>query len=134
MSKSMDIFVDTEESLTVFIHELESLLKVSFELHMRGDEIWYEEVDNPKLVLTAGGHEFENDRDMNFEDYRYNISLRPINYKTKAEWEQIRNDAAQRIFQQLKATQKYSLMWVDDVQVKLAEFSPQPAVAVTTIT
>jgi hypothetical protein len=133
MSQSMDIFVGANEPLTTFVLELESLLAVKFQLRSREDEIWYE-VDSPKLVLTVGEHEFENDGGLNFEDYRYNIALWPINYKTEEEWAQIRNEAAQRIFQQLKATQKYSLILVDDVQVKLAEFSPQPAVVMTTPT
>ena len=133
MSQSMDIFVDADEPLTTFVLELESLLAVKFQLCSREDEIWYE-VNSPKLVLTVGEHEFENDGGLNFEDYRYNIALWPINYKTEEEWAQIRNEAAQRIFQQLKATQKYSLILVDDVQVKLAEFSPQPDVVMTTPT
>lgn len=133
MSQSLDIFVDAYEPITTFVLELESLLDIKFQLRTREDEIWYE-VDRPKLVITMGEHEFENDSDLNFEDYRYNISLRPINYATEAEWAQIRNDAAQYIFNQLKATQKYRLLLVDDVQVKLAEFSPQQVVAVTTPT
>ncbi len=133
MSQSMDIFVDADAPITTFILELELLLAVKFQLRSREDEIWYE-VDSPKLVLTVGEHEFESDDGLNFEDYRYNIALWPINYKTEEEWAQIRNEAAQRIFQQLKATQKYSLILVDDVQVKLAEFSPQPDVVMTTPT
>jgi len=133
MSQSMDIFVDADEPITTFVLELESLLDVKFQLRTREGEIWYE-YDSSKLVLTVGEHEFENDGGLNFEDYRYNIALWPINYKTEAEWHKTRNDAAYRIFQQLKAVQKYHLLLVDDVQVRLAEFSPQPAVPVTTTT
>jgi hypothetical protein len=129
MSQSLDIFVDTDEPLVALVHELESLLGVQFRLRTRQDETWYESA-TPHLVLTVGEHEFENDRDLNFEDYRYAISLRPIHYKTIAEWNQVRNDAAQRVFQALKATNKHCLMLVDDVQVKLAEYSPLPAPAI----
>ncbi|MDQ3249372.1 MAG: hypothetical protein M3Q45_09210 [Chloroflexota bacterium] len=127
----MDIFVDANEPLTVLICELEAILNIKFQLRAREDETWYEH-SSPNLVLTVGQHEFENDRDIPFENYQYNIALWPINYATEAEWHKLRNDAAQRIFQQLKATHKYRLLLVDDVQVKLAEFSPQAVIVAAT--
>jgi hypothetical protein len=127
MSQSLDIFVNSDELLVTLVQELESLLGIQFQLRSRQDESWYEAA-TPNLVLTLGEHEFENDRELNFEDYRYAISLRPIRYKTEVQWHQIRNEAAQRIFQALKAMNKYHLMLVDDVQVKLAEFHPTSTV------
>ena len=133
MSQSMDIFVVTNESLTAFISALESLLNVKFQVRSRQDETWYEHVA-PQLILVASEHSFENDRDLNFEEYRYDISLRPINYKSEADWKQIRSAAADQLFQRLKATDRYGLMLVDDVQRKMAEFHPARSPEIVTPT
>ncbi|MFN8496108.1 MAG: hypothetical protein U0350_51425 [Caldilineaceae bacterium] len=133
MSQSLDIFVDTDESLVGFVRELESLLNIKFEMVTTDYETWYE-FANSEIVATVGGHDFENDCDIEFENYRYDIALRPINYETAAEWQERREKYANRIFDKLKATQRYQLLLVDNLQVKLAEFSPRFAVPIITTT
>jgi hypothetical protein len=131
MSQPLDIFVDTTMPLSDFVHELESLLGIEFEYVSADDEVWYV-FDNPEIVLTVGTHTFENDRDLRFEEYRYDIELRPLNYRTESEWRERREKYAQLVFRALQATQKYPLLLVDDLQVKLAEYSPRSESAVVT--
>jgi hypothetical protein len=123
MSQSLDIFVGTDEEPEALVREWAPLLGVQFHRHSRQDEVWYEAAA-PRFVLTVGEHTFENDRHLNFEDYRYDISIRPTLYKTEAEWYHVRNTTAQRIFQNLKRANKYRLLMVDNIQVKLDEFQP----------
>jgi hypothetical protein len=132
MAQRLGIFVDTSDSLAAFVRELELLLGIEFQMASADDEIWYQFAD-PTIVLTVGEHPFENDHDLNFEDYRYDISVRPINYTTPEEWRARREDAAYSIFHKLMATQKYPLLLVDNLQIKLAEFVPAQ-VATTTPT
>ncbi|HLO89491.1 MAG TPA: hypothetical protein VK203_31400 [Nostocaceae cyanobacterium] len=123
MSRSLDIFVASEMQIMDFVEQIESLLDIKLQLIRDEYESWYEYHDS-NIHLILGGHEFENDRDMNFEDYRYLISIRARNIETEEEREKWRNDFTDKVFSKLKETQKYPLMLVDDVQTKLEEFFP----------
>lgn len=129
MSQTLDIFVEAETPLPVFVNELESLLGIKFEYVAADDETWYA-FDNPEVALTVGAHPFENDQDLRFEDYRYDIEIRPLNYRTETEWRERREKYARLIFRALQSTQQYGLLLVDNLQTKVAEFSPLPAPAV----
>ena len=122
MSKTTDIFVDSEKSLDSLVKDVESLLNVGLQLVCEHQENWYE-FRNSQVSMTLGEHEFDSDRDLNFEDYRYWISIRSLNFQTEAEHQKQRDDFANLLFEKLKATRQYSLMLVEDLQVKLEEFS-----------
>ncbi|HMN29523.1 MAG TPA: hypothetical protein PKE45_15340, partial [Caldilineaceae bacterium] len=83
-------------------------------------------------ALSLGVHEFENDEDLNFEAYLYEIELWVFNVYAAKEREQHLADGA-AVYQALRATEKYPLLLVDDLQVKLAEYSPLTAPAVEPI-
>ncbi len=123
MSESRDIFIDSPTGIVNLGKEIESLLDI--QLHLISDryETWYE-YRNPRISLTLGEHDFENDRDINFEQYRYHLSVRALNLDTEAERKKWRDDFASFVFQKLKATQKYRLMLVEDLQVKLEAVCP----------
>jgi hypothetical protein len=123
MSESRDIFVDSEAGMANLAKEIESLLNIQFQLISDRYETWYE-YRNPRISLTLGEHDFENDRDINFEEYRYYLSVIALNLDTEAERKKWRDEFASFVFQKLKATQKYRLMLVEDLQVKLEEFCP----------
>ena len=91
----------------------------------RGGNIFYEFRHNQvKALLTE--HSYENDGDVRFEDYRYEISITAIKQlASETDQRQWRNDFAHRVFELLKGTQDYSLMLVDDLQLKIEEFHPQ---------
>ena len=124
MPRSIDIFVESEVSLEDFVQDIEKLLEIKLQRISNGEEIFYEFRD-PRVVFTVGTHDLVNDREMNFEDYRYHLSARALNISTEEERQKWRDEFARDIFQKLKTTQNYHLMLVEDIQVKLAEFHPE---------
>jgi hypothetical protein len=123
MSRTLDIFVDFPHKIEYLIKELELILALKFELVSDGIDNWYE-FSNSTITLTIGKHDFENDRDIKFEEYPYNLSIRALNISTEFDRQNWCNDFASYVFQKLKATERYRLMLVDDLQVKLEEFAP----------
>ncbi|HYP39132.1 MAG TPA: hypothetical protein VEX13_02130, partial [Chloroflexia bacterium] len=64
------------------------------------------------------------DRDMNFGEYRYHISIRALNAVDGEERREWGDTFAQQVFKKLKATGKYPLMLTDDLQTRLEEYRP----------
>jgi hypothetical protein len=122
--RSVDIFAESEVSLEDFVQDIEKLLGIKLQRISEGEEIFYEFRD-PHVVFTVGTHDLANDRDMNFEDYRYHLSARALNISTEEERKKWRDEFARVIFQKLKTTQNYHLILVEDTQVKVAEFHPE---------
>ncbi|HBK96192.1 MAG TPA: hypothetical protein DD001_02110 [Microcoleaceae bacterium UBA10368] len=123
MSRTLDIFLDFPQGLEHLIKELELILALKFELISDVTDNWYE-FHNSIITLTVGKHDFENDKDINFEEYPYNLSIRALNISNEIDRKKWRDDFASYVFQKLKATERYRLMLVDDLQVKLEEFAP----------
>jgi hypothetical protein len=123
MSRTLDIFVDFPQKIEYLIKELELILALKFELFSDGTVNWYE-FRNSTITLTIGKHDFENDHDIKFEEYPYNLSIRALNISTEFDRQNWCNDFASYVFQKLKSTERYRLMLVDDLQVQLEEFVP----------
>ncbi len=116
MSRTLDIFLDFPQGLEHLIKELELILALKFELISDVTDNWYE-FHNSIITLTVGKHDFENDKDINFEEYPYNLSIRALNISNEIDRKKWRDDFASYVFQKLKATERYRLMLVDDLQV-----------------
>ena len=123
MSRTLDIFVDFPQEIEHLIKELEFIRALNLELISDGTDNWYE-FRNSTITITVGKHDFENDRDIKFEEYPYNLSIRALNISHELERQKWRDEFASYVFQKLKATERYRLMLVDDLQVKLEEFAP----------
>ena len=123
MSRTLDIFLDFPQEIEHLVKELEFILAIKFELFSDGTDNWYE-FRNSTISLTLGKHDFENDRDIKFEEYPYNLSIRALNISNELERQKWCDDFASYVFQKLKATERYRLMLVDDLQVQLEEFAP----------
>jgi len=123
MSRTLDIFLDFPEEIERLVKELEFILALKFELVSDGTDNWYE-FRNSTISLTLGKHDFENDRDIKFEEYPYNLSIRALNISNEFERQKWCDDFASYVLQKLKATERYRLMLVDDLQVQLEEFAP----------
>lgn len=123
MSRTLDIFVDFPHKIEHLIKELELILALKLELFSDGTDNWYE-FRNSTITLTIGKHDFENDRDIKFEEYPYNLSIRSRNISTEFDRQKWCDDFASYVFQKLKSTERYRLMLVDDLQVQLEEFVP----------
>ncbi|MEG4145161.1 hypothetical protein [Microcoleus sp. Pol12B5] len=123
MSRTLDIFVDFPQEIEHLIKELEFILALKLELVSDGIDNWYE-FRNSTITLTIGKHDFENDKELNFEEYPYNLSIRALNISNELDRKKWRDEFASYVFQKLKTTERYRLMLVDDLQVKLEEFAP----------
>ncbi len=123
MSRTLDIFVEFPQDIEHLIKELEMILALKFELVYEGTDNWYE-FRKSTITLTVGKHDFENDRNIRFEEYPYNLSIRALNISNQLDKQKWRDDFASYVFQKLKGTERYRLMLVDDLQVKLEEFAP----------
>ena len=124
MSTNIDIFVNAPVGLESFVREIETLLRIKLQLVTNNIETYYT-FRNSQVELTVGKHEFDNDRDLNFEDYDYDISVRALNIEDEAKRKAWRESLAYDTFEKLKAEQKYDLLMVENVQIKLAEFHPK---------
>lgn len=123
MTRSIDIFVKDDRPVRELAEELESLLKIKLSA-IEGIQETYYQFNNQKIEMTLGEHSFDNDKEMNFENYSYHISVRALNIGTGEDRMKWCNEFADFVFKQLKINQKNQLMLVDDLQVKLEEFYP----------
>lgn len=126
MSKTLDIFVDTPTNLHEFAEDVASRLTITLTPRSADHETWYE-YQNEQVIFTLGEHTFENDRDLLFENYRYHLSVRALNFDTEDERTLHRVRYGEKVFNALETTGQYSLMLVDDLQTKLREFIPLPS-------
>lgn len=127
MSWSVDLFVDAQDPMPQFVRDVESACDVKFTQCCSDAGERYEYRDSLGVVCLWGDHEIENDRGINFEDYRYEMNVRP--YRT-TDWERDQRagcELAARLFERLKATGRYRLMLVEELQKRLQVFDPQAA-------
>lgn len=131
MATYMNVFVRAEVPLDEFVRELENLLGLQFERFDTDSGVIYEARTPEGFYQVYDDHWLENDPDLglNFEDYNYEISFLPSNeFASRAssveEWDRIFVDFGRRIFERLKATGKYPLMYTYDVCRKLDEYTP----------
>ncbi len=120
MAESTNIFVDTDKSLDEFTTEVEQL--TGFELKPVQDEVerWFEFADD-KFSISVGEHDFENDREMKFENYRFHIKVTAVHAATESETRNRREHAAREIYAQLERTNRFELMMTRDLQTKICE-------------
>ena len=69
MTRDLPIMVSTELSLEEFVHDLNRLWHMAAQPASDEFGTWYEYTDED-IYITIGTHEFVNDRDLHFEDYR----------------------------------------------------------------
>lgn len=127
MATSIDILVETNQSLEDLVKELEHLLQLSFTEHAddEGIEIRYEYADKQREIIVTEQTYLMNDRTLLFEDYRYIISVDARGYQNYEEnWQQQRA-LSRHIFEQLKATDRYRLLMVDNGQIFMDTYTPR---------
>ncbi len=122
-SKYLKIFVDSGESPEAFAKSLEKLSGLTLETTDDGDNL-YKYSDHEHRWFTVGYHPFENDGDLHFEEYLYCIEIGIFDVYDWQERQQMLIEFARNLFDKLKASQKYHLLLVDNLQIKLDEFIP----------
>jgi hypothetical protein len=126
MAESINVFVASDLPLEAFVKEVASVLELQFRSVADQHDAWYE-TRTRQGKLTIGTHELENDRDLKFDDFKFEIDFWVNRELDENSAEQVRQTSGRKIFDALKQTNKFSLMLVDDVQCKLDEFHPQQA-------
>ena len=121
MSWSIHIFADAPIPVEAFIADVENLFSMVFTYRSDEYNAWYE-YNDATVNVTAGVHDFVNDSDIAFEDYHFDVDFWPHYSYEEAVREKWRAEIAPAYFEKLKATGRYSLMLVEDVQLKLAEY------------
>lgn len=119
MSETTHVFVDTQTPLSEFVAEVRSWLNIQLTRVSDKYEVWYR-YENEEIAVTLGFHDYVNDRDMDFEQFRYDICVR-------ARRDKIRVRFARYIFDTLQAKTRYRLMLVDHLQVMLAKTASSPS-------
>jgi hypothetical protein len=100
------------------VADLNAALETNFIQHLSDYATYL--YSSPGLALDLGTHDFDNDRDMLFEQYPYVITVRKVGRDPA-----FQEAAARRLFDALKATGRYRVLLVSDLQTKLDEFDPQ---------
>lgn len=126
MGNTVKVFVRAEVPLDEFVCELEDLLGLQFERFDTDSGVIYEARTPDGLYQVYDDHWLDNDPDLglNFEDYNYEISFLVSSKFEPEEGDRVREDVGRRIFERLKATGKYPLMYTYDVCRKLDEYTP----------
>jgi len=127
MSWSVDLFIDAHESLPQLVRDVEAACNVKFTRLCADTGERYEYRDPLGVVCLWDEHELENDRGLNFEDYRYEMNVRPYRTTDWARDQRAAYELTARLFERLKTTGRYRLLLVEELQKRLQEFDPQVA-------
>ncbi len=128
MTKPLGIFLDSEEPIEKVAEHIEAVLGIKFEVVSLGRNVLYRFQDGQKWIELSR-HSLVNAPDVdgneiNFERYSYDMEVGIYNVEVPENYTRIRLDYAWSIFNSLKATKKYQIVLVDNLQLKLDEFSP----------
>ena len=122
MSKTVNVFVAAPVPLDDFVIEFESLLGVKLSLFTTDLTRYYEGHDQHVFIAVANSNELENDRDLLFQDYNFEITIIGDNPMDPSARKKAAHDYARLVFGKLRDINKYDLMLTDDVSVKLDTF------------
>jgi hypothetical protein len=120
----MNIFLMSSENPETLKKSLEAALNVELARVENEEYICYRFFDGEKRWFTIGTHDLDDDRAMPFSNYKYQIEIGVGGNENKDEILKQQREFAYNLFDNIRATNKYSLMLVEDVQRKLDEFVP----------
>jgi hypothetical protein len=127
MAWRMHLCVATDEDLDAFAQRLGQLLGRPLKRVEEGGQVrWELAAPDPHVDVLVYENDFVNDKDVNFEDYQIVISVRAwrLPGSNEADWKAWREGFARTVYERLKETGRYGLMFVDGVQTKLDEYRP----------
>jgi len=124
MAESIYLFIDANAPLEQIVDHIASITELQFHKYALAGETF--QARTPYSIITIfGDHGFENDRDMHFEDYQYTMEICAIRVLRMAANQDQAEQFASRLFEQLKATERYALLLVGDLQQKHQEHRPR---------
>jgi hypothetical protein len=110
MSHYHNIFVKTQESAESVADTLERVLNVPKTL-VNDDEILYE-FSSKDFGFSLGTHNLENDRNLRFEEYRYQVEVYTNNIRLGVERRGKNYKVAHTIFEKLKSRGSIDQCWL----------------------
>jgi hypothetical protein len=129
MTWSINLFIDTPVSIDDLSKELDLLLGISLSKDrsdinstLPGDMYTYSQ--HYCFLTLVNEHGLENDRDMNFEDFAYELDVSVLTGQHPELSRQKCLEFASAAFNKLKETRKYKLMLTMDVQSRIDYFDP----------
>lgn len=125
MSWNVSVFIEADCSIETLAEEIGALLGAKMNRYADPDEGTRFKCITPDSEITLyADHGLENDRDMDFEAYKYQLILWRLNTDDREQAQTNTLDLAQRIFADLRRSGKYRLMLVENAQRRLATFAP----------
>lgn len=126
VSEALYIFVQTELTLSDFVRSIEPVLGITFDQFVfeNGNEL-YEFRDHRFGVTITHAYDFESDEDLELGDYQYYIAIWLVKSPNWQENEKALGTFARTIFERLRSINRYRLLFVDDLQIKLDEAAPE---------
>jgi hypothetical protein len=123
MSVYIDVFAAAEIALDTFVQEVEHVLGLTAKRIQESYSVCYELQDEQTVFIVSENLSLVNDGGNDFEDYNFSIGIEGFIQEPakRISWQRKR---AKDVFDGLKATDKYRLLMVYDVQKKLDEFIP----------
>jgi hypothetical protein len=122
MSWNVSLFISGPRSIKELASEVSSLLGIKLQ-EVENDSITKYAYSTPDFTLDLyADHGMENDRDLKFQDYSYELSLWRSDTASREEAQERTLTFAKFAFEKLKATRRYSLMLVENSQTKLDSF------------
>jgi hypothetical protein len=123
MSWNVALFIEGASSLEALAVEVSALSGLALERVNEYDGETYHQYSERDFTLTLGDdHDLVNDRDLNFEDYTYQICVWRNNTADTEQAEANTLKFAKSLFASFKETGRYRLMLVEDTQKKLDSF------------
>ena len=118
MSRIISVFIDYPQPIAKLAALLEPILAVRF-THFTNDNPGFFEARTNDSIIVLSTHDYDNDRDLNFEDYSYELQFRPIRDKRFEQRELAALRQAKNAFEDIKKILSLKMILVDDLQRKL---------------
>lgn len=123
MSWNVALYIEGAPSLMALAVEVSTLSGLTLErVNEDGGETYLQHSERDFTLILGDDHGNENDRDLNFQDYTYQMILWRHNIADREEAQANTLKFATILFAKLKESGRYRLMLVEDTQKKLDSF------------
>lgn len=128
MSESITIFIKTDVSFDSLAKRIESIVDINLKFIEYKDPfpnakgLYVSTVEKKAFISLIVACDFENDGDMNFENFNFYLSIEAFKERNNIDNIQFRDSISQFIFEKLKSTNDYDLLMTFDLQRKLNEY------------
>lgn len=119
MSKSQEIFIKSSRPIKELVDELSVLLDIKLVMDDTIDS-FLGNSHGGKLLFALYEHEYDNDRSMNFESFKFCLSITATGFNDYEKKYDFQMTKSNRIYELLKATRKFDLLHTLDLQREIS--------------